>query len=263
LPSPVAAGQLTGHATQTKLLRELTASSAGLADRLDAAGMALVTEGAVVLGEVPVHRDEVLLALCARFGPVTHVDNGPPPGQLVRELRWSPTDGERPALRLHTDSAYSPQPHAVIALACVHNTDADWGDSVLASVSDVAERLARTEFAALVEMPVVFTKTRSGHVEQRHSAPVLEPRAPGLTCRLNLDHLTTDPLTPAVLLAAIDRLADLLADAAVQVKLRPGDLLLIDNRRVLHGRTPLAGQSGRLLRRLKLASEAHLQGRVA
>jgi alpha-ketoglutarate-dependent taurine dioxygenase len=50
----------------------------------------------------------------------------------------------------------------------------------------------------------------------------------------------------------LDRFDALFAAAAETVLLDPGDLLLIDNHRTLHGRTAFAAGSPRLLKRVRV-----------
>jgi alpha-ketoglutarate-dependent taurine dioxygenase len=52
----------------------------------------------------------------------------------------------------------------------------------------------------------------------------------------------------------VDALEAVLADPALQrsCSLEPGDVLFVDNRRVLHGRTAIAPGADRHLRRLKI-----------
>lgn len=205
----------------------------------------------MVLSDVCVEHDDTLLTLCSRFGDVTHVDNGPPPGVAIRDLHWAPAEGNRPALRLHTDSAYSRFPHAAIALACAKNAADGWGDSVLAAISDAVGDVSDAQIEELTTRPVTFVKHRDGRVEHKWTAPVLGDGAYGITCRLNLDHLVGPDQAPSHH-AAVTRLVELLDNATARIKLNPGDLLIIDNRRVLHGRTALAGERPRILRRLKM-----------
>ena len=57
--------------------------------------------------------------------------------------------------------------------------------------------------------------------------------------------------------AALERLrAELRRAPVVRARLRPGECLVIDNRRVLHGRAEIKGEGRRLLRRYWVSCES-------
>ncbi len=257
--------ELDDHHDQLAITRELTEQVPGLRTRLDAALEAYAADGAVILAETPVEQDSALLGLSACFGPVARLDNGPPPGHLIRDLTWSPTDGDKPALGLHTDSAYSPTPHGAIALACAENTEGGWGDTVLASIRDVSAMLTGGDRDTAARTPVMFTKMRAGRLEQQFAAPILDVAESAETCRFNQEHLFSGaelgtPI-PGVVAGIVERIADLLEHGSITIrlKLRPGDLLVINNRRVLHGRTGLGGDAPRRMRRLKMMANTRTE----
>ncbi len=250
------------HPAPLAIIDVLACQAPQLPDRLRAARAEFAASGAVVLSEVPIDQDDVLIGLSSWFGDVTRMGNGPPPGHLIRDLTWAPDAGATPMLELHTDSAYSPHPHAAIALGCAENSEGDWGNTELTAISDVVDLLSTKDIAALTSIPVRFAKMRSGRLEQQFDAPILSLTDSGATCRFNPEHLThgvgqSAPLGEPIA-EAIRQVGDLVNCAAIKVrtKLEPNDLLVIDNWRVLHGRTALGGRAARHLRRLKMMAWA-------
>lgn len=233
---------------------DLVAASPELEAAIESAYDAYNFHGAVVMENIPVEDDAVLIALCTRFGRVTKEDNGPPPGVLVRDLAWGPQDGVSPAMPLHTDSAFVERPHSALALACARNTAGGWGTNLLARIDDAIELLSEADCALLAGTPARFTKFRGDELEHEYTAPVLEHGRVGATCRLHPHQLTDVDVYGPDFAQAVERLTALLRDTAQLVKLGAGDVLVLDNRRLVHGRTALGGRESRLLRRLKMVS---------
>jgi gamma-butyrobetaine dioxygenase len=85
----------------------------------------------------------------------------------------------------------------------------------------------------------------------RASAPVIEldPSGNVRAVRFNARSMEPPTMAPAELADWYDaylRLARMLADERFQLRLRlePGELFIVDNRRVLHGRAPFAASGG-------------------
>jgi alpha-ketoglutarate-dependent taurine dioxygenase len=164
-----------------------------------------------------------------------------PAGRVV--LSTSPA-----TFRLHTDDTFSRTPARWVLMHCWY-ADPAGGDSLLAHVDDVLPRLPadmvrRLEAADFPSpdgpAPVLFggadvvRKVRFNHRDfvgyGERFGPALAPDQ--LRC---LD---------AVLLAA--------EAVSLRLRLETGDCLVVDNHRVLHGRTAFAAGSGRLLKRLRI-----------
>lgn len=95
---------------------------------------------------------------------------------------------------------------------------------------------------------------RDAAVVLEAEAPILEVVADGalVTVRYTNRSLATPPIEPAIaerFYRAYRAFAGILAEPtrATRFALRPGDLLIVDNRRVLHGRTAFAGSGARWL----------------
>lgn len=151
----------------------------------------------------------------------------------------------------HTDGYHRQDPPDYIAMLCVLADD-DGGDSLLAHVDYVVSRLEPSEIELLREpvFPTAFG-----------FAPVLTGSASRPLIRFNLQELerfsdrADHRMTEAHWAAArrVERLAAQEAESS-RLRLEPGDCIVIDNRRLLHGRTELSATSRRLLKRLWIRS---------
>lgn len=216
--------------------------------RVSRRGLALLT-GA---GDDP---DAVLNAV-ARFGFVRETNYGrtfdvrvePDPNNLAYSDR---------ALDLHTDNPYrDPVPtlqllHAIVA-------EADGGATLFVDGFAGAEALRRDTpeaFEILSRKPVRFTYAEASGARLSNAAPVLGLTAAGAVEIVRLNHRSLDlaPGEAAATEAWYDAYLDLygrLHDpaAAFERRLAPGELVIFDNRRIVHGRRGLGRQSPRWLR---------------
>ena len=206
-----------------------------------------------LLCRYPEPHAEYLLALEPAFGsPIAHElsSNG-----AIYDIR---DDGDcrlhygRSSLSQepHTDSPFREDPPAVVALQCVHPSPIG-GVSILVFGERVHGHLQQTCSAVLDALyeansilasrgkfarhTQVFTKRTGGRVQiayRRDSAATMQG-APLVEQGLSLIELfTRDPKNQTHLV------------------LRPGDILVLDNHRILHGRTSFPKGAGRLLRRV-------------
>jgi len=110
-------------------------------------------------------------------------------------------------------------------------------------------------FQQLVGRPVTFAYEGDGAV-LRTTTPLIELDPDGAVRAVRSNHRSMQQLPPASSDSEAEKLADwyrgytlfarLIADAAfhIQVQLQPGDLFIVDNRRVLHGRTAYDSSGG-------------------
>lgn len=150
---------------------------------------------------------------------------------------------------LHTDRAFSAMPPPYIGLLC-ETAASSGGESLLADAAGLYQHvLARAGSEALARLfEPFYTLRRSPHEVQR---PLFFYNNHRQTCFAyrGKDIATEVSFRPEF--TALMRLAEtFLADPAntVQMQLEPGQILLIDNHRYLHGRSKFQGQ--RLLYRL-------------
>ncbi len=149
------------------------------------------------------------------------------------------------ALEPHVDNPYRlPQP-GYIFLHCLRN-DAAGGESVLIDGFNVATRLqqeAPQHFETLCSTPVVFGY-RDDESILEHYGRLIERRPDGQLARV-IFHNRSDQV-PARDVASLQAYyaarrayADLIWSPEMQVtfKLQPGEVYVVDNHRILHGRT--------------------------
>jgi alpha-ketoglutarate-dependent taurine dioxygenase len=159
------------------------------------------------------------------------------------------------ALPAHTDGfAYGDDYPDHFLLLCAQASD-DGGESFLVDGYRLLDTLEATSAgAALVERmeTVLLDQTEDG---MRRSLSPLVRRGP--TGRRMVrrfpeqrpDASSVDPIGDAGLVAAWDGLCRLAAAGAPRFKLAPGEVVIVDNYRVLHGREPY-GDAARLMWRV-------------
>ena len=164
------------------------------------------------------------------------------------------------ALGNHTDNPYRDPVPQLQLLHCLEAAG-EGGESVVVDGFAVAARLrqeAPEAFDVLARTKVPFRYVELGAVDLRHAAPLIELDVDGRlrTIRYNSRSIGPIDLDPDALPEFYDayrRFGRLLHDPAMTVgfRLAAGDLFIVDNRRVLHGRRGFGG------------GRRHLQGAYA
>jgi gamma-butyrobetaine dioxygenase len=155
-------------------------------------------------------------------------------------------------LPAHTDNPYRDPVPTLQLLHCLESTAAG-GDNVLVDGFRVADEVRRGHpegFALLSTRPVTFAYCDEGS-DVRTEAPLIELDSTGevRAIRCNSRSMSPPHMAPAELVVwydAFSLLCRLLDDPRLQVRihLEPGDLFIVDNRRVLHGRTAYDATAG-------------------
>lgn len=225
---------------------------------------ALERTGWVIVGGVPCWPGNTeLLALAAMLGTVRRYgpNRGGDPtreGESVHRVAALPapqrdesgravTSTTADRFPLHTDEAVLPCPGRYVLLHC-WGADRRGGTSLIAPVDDFLHRLDRADIEACYRV-----QYRWGEAV----APILT-RVPGRAQPLvrfgrhGLAGVVGGAAGDAAAAALADRFGRAAAASALRCRLRPGDCLIADNRRVLHGRTRLEPGSHRLLKRLRV-----------
>jgi gamma-butyrobetaine dioxygenase len=214
---------------------------------------AVLRDGFARLRGVPV-RDGMVAAVAGSFGFVRETNYG-----RVFDVRVEATPANLAstgrALSPHTDNPYRDPAPTVQLLHC-HMSAADGGDTLLVDGFAAAARLRVEDpgsFGVLTRTPVPFAY-RSRDADLRAWAPLIELSADGRIrgVRFNNRSMQALPGAPgdvATFYAAYRRWAELLArpERAVRLRLAPGDCLIFDNTRVLHGRIGFTSTGDRLL----------------
>jgi gamma-butyrobetaine hydroxylase len=164
------------------------------------------------------------------------------------------------ALGNHTDNPYRDPVPQLQLLHCL-DAAAEGGESVVVDGFAVADRLRHEDpsaFAILARTAVPFRYVEEGAVDLRDAMPLIGLDVGGglKAVRYNnrsIGPLDIDPEKVPAFYAAYRRFARLLHDPSMTVgfRLKPGDLFIVDNRRVLHGRRGFSG------------GRRHLQGTYA
>ncbi len=212
-------------------------------------------EGIAFLSGVPATEDGILRAM-APVGRVSETNYG-----LVFDVRSVPQPENLAysdlGLGLHTDNPYrEPVPGFQALHALV--TSPDGGESVFADGLALAEHLrevAPEDFEMLARTPVPFRFQAPG-VDLYAERPLIERSGDGAVRAVHYNNRSIAPVRLAADAAerfygAYRRFAQLLREPRYQLalRLRDGDLVVFDNRRVLHGRT--AFSSARYPRHLR------------
>lgn len=161
------------------------------------------------------------------------------------------------ALGAHTDNPYRDPTPTLQLLHCL-SSSTDGGDNTLVDGFQVAERLRASDpakFALLAYNPIRFQfQDEDAELSAEFPLISLDPRGAIAAIHYNsrspapfeLDEDLVEPFY-----AAYRTFVGLLGSAELQIrfKLAPGDLFIVDNQRVLHGRTGFSA-----------AGQRHLQG---
>jgi alpha-ketoglutarate-dependent taurine dioxygenase len=159
-------------------------------------------------------------------------------------------------LQVHTDNPYRDPVPTLQLLACLVNSAAG-GDSIVVDGFHAAQIL-RAEDAAAFEMlarhSVPFVYAGSSGVRLECRKPMIELAPEGHVVAIRFNNRSTAPFAVPYdamerFYAAYRRFAQILERPGLQVrfKMAPGDLFIVDNTRVLHGRTGFSGVGSRHL----------------
>jgi len=149
------------------------------------------------------------------------------------------------ALGNHTDNPYRDPVPQLQLLHCLEQA-AEGGESIVVDGFHAAERLRREspeDFEVLTRHAVPFRYVEEGQVDLQAKAPLIEMDSEGELYAVRYNNRSAAPLdlpeeTVIPYYRAYRRFGRLLHDpqAAAGFRLGPGDLFIVDNRRVLHGR---------------------------
>jgi len=206
----------------------------------------LLRQGMAFLRDVP-KTDSGILEAMAPVGHIAETNYG-----LVFDVRAVPQPENLAysdaGLGLHTDNPYR---EPVPGFQALHTLLAapDGGDSLFADGWAIAAHLRDTEpdtFAILTHTAVPF-RYQSQQADLYAERPLIALDCNGTIVGVHYNSRSIAPLRlPAaecrVFYAAYRQFAEMLRDPAFQLttRLREGDLVLFDNRRILHGRTGFA-----------------------
>lgn len=204
--------------------------------------------------------DVVLLLLASAMGhPIAW--EGQQDGRFVHDIVPSPGHEEEQTgasstvlLSPHTEDAFHPGRAHLLVLACMRNHDA-----IATTVSSVRHVRLSPDDLALLSRPELPILPDDAYAEARAYAglppkvPVLWESPGGLVLRYDPAYTPLAEATPAYR-AAYARLTDELERVSVAATLEPGEVLVLDNDLVVHGRVPFRARYDGTDRWLKRAS---------
>ncbi len=213
---------------------------------------ALGREGICLIKHVPA-REDAILSFANQIGTldlgIAEVLSGPPVMRLeFDEAKAGSADKSAyftsDEFSLHTDLTYVKNPPRWLLTLCVEPDEGGGGLTVLTDCKPAWAALAEDE-RAILEQPIFSFEnapnTGEGICE---NVAIHEPASPE-RWRVRSDTL----ICPAECDAAMKRFTQELEERAVQFLMNAGDLLIIDNYRILHGRTPFQTPSLRCMLR--------------
>jgi L-asparagine oxygenase len=276
-----------GSSTHPGLLAEVPAAVASLSDAIHHACRPVdTTDGLFVLRGLPVDDTEigptpghwsaagdagavydvVLLLLSTVMGtPIAW--EGQQEGRFVHNIVPSPGHEQEQTgasssvlLSPHTEDAFHPGRAHLLVLGCMRNHD-----SVATTAASIRQVELDDQEVELLSRPVLpilpddaYEEAR-GYAGEPPAVPTLWASEEGLTLRFDPAYTPLDQ-APEDHRAAYARLEGELARVSVAVSLNPGDVLVVDNDLVVHGRVPFQARYDGTDRWLKRSS-VRVEGR--
>jgi hypothetical protein len=158
---------------------------------------------------------------------------------------------------MHTDGTFDVDPPRYFLLYVVEQDDGDGGTSLLLPTQPILMQQSRDSIQALLEEPVRFERKDPKGFTDSWVGPLLTHEPDGLNFRWRYDDMVFPrPLDPSgrfLPKAILDLRKAIEAATPIQYKAAKGELLLVPNRRYLHGRTKLNPGSQRHLLRAWIA----------
>ena len=208
--------------------------------------------GICFVRNMPTEKGE-LESFAQSFGPLLETNYG-----RVFEIVVDPEESQKTVanskinLIPHTDDAYQYAPPGIIFFHCLMANNDGSGQSTFVDGFKMAEVLLQEDseaFELLCRYEVSYRKYYSDRIDMRFSSPVFCLDSSGNLQQVRISNLFPAPLDlPEEIMepfyAAYRKVMQLYTDPKYCLKqgLQPGDLVICDNRRILHGRTAIGRQ---------------------
>lgn len=176
---------------------------------------------------------------------------------LVFDPKKSSIANDIKALKPHTDEPYRASPPGILLFHCIANDQTGAGSSTFVDGFDIAERLRQHDpegFLALCENSQTFRRYFADDVDLIAEFPIISLDEFDNVCGVRINDRVSAPPTIATqqVEAYYRGLHYLLQqsedpESIMHLTLKPGDIAIFDNHRVLHGRTDLSVDGQRWL----------------
>jgi len=218
--------------------------------------------GIAIVTGVPSSEGMVLKA-STRVGPPSHDMLYGETFQVQKQENFKNVAYSNHGLALHQDLVYYDSPPGLQWLHCLEN-DVDGGDNLFVDVVGAAETFRSKQpkhFQTLTRVPVTFQKKRIASTESAEAAWMSASMphfnvagdghvetafwAPPWTAALRASPADVEVYYAAA--GAFSQMMELdedFEDSRVRLKPKAGTILVFDNHRILHGRTPIDGTRG-------------------
>ena len=157
------------------------------------------------------------------------------------------------ALNLHTDSSYMDNPHAILAFQCIV-ADPKGGETLLMPIDDIVNNISEHSKQLLSAKVFPFSNDPS---------PILSMDEEGKWnvrfYKTQLEKNIKNSLLDKKYLAAIDELEVSIANKQnhFRTKLKPGEIILVNNLKALHGRSNIDENSPRVIYRVRSSTSLY------
>lgn len=166
------------------------------------------------------------------------------------------------ALKPHTDEPYRASPPGLLLFHCITNDQTGAGSSLFMDGFELAERLRARDpdgFNALCTNPQAYRRHFAGDVDLIAEFPIFNVDEFGNLCGVRINDRVAAPLSiPSDQVVTYYRglrtLLELAEDEKLMMKLtlKPGDIAIFDNHRILHGRSDLTINGQRWLQWIQI-----------
>ena len=196
-----------------------------------------------------------------KVGPIQENNFGLVQDLVVDHTRQSVANRTH-ALKAHTDEPYRASPPGLLMFHCIETDVTGGGSSIFIDGFEAAELVRQEDpegFAALTSNNQPFRRHFADDVDLIAEFPVLSVNAFGNLSGVRVNDRVAAPLNipggeVEVYYRGLRRLLQLAEDETLMIKrtLRPGDIAIFDNHRILHGRTELTMNGRRFLQWLQV-----------
>lgn len=213
--------------------------------------------GLALVAGFPTAEPDAIAQVVARFGYIRPTNYGEV-FEVRSEIKPDNLANTGLGLEVHTDNPYRDPVPTIQLLACMANS-AEGGDSIVVDGFAAAKAVQETDpeaFKLLSHYPVDFRYAAGDDVDLHSCKPLIELGSGGELLAVRFNNRSAAPITRVpshqmeAFYGAMRTFAQQLNAASQQVtfKLAAGELFMVDNRRVLHGRAAVVGAGERWLR---------------